>query len=708
LFDSAAAVMASAKATFASFACRDGDNPAQVLLKVNPPNTPERLPADVCVVVDVSGSMQQEATIKTGIARESEAPPLSVLDIVKHALKTLIHTMRAGDHLGIVAYSDYATIVLPLTEMSEAGQGLAAVAAESLNASGRTNMWDGLLSGLTMHAENPQRFAMRSSSLMLLTDGVPDEPAGGLRAALETYRIEQGGKLPCTVHTFGFGKELDSRLLNSLAHTGDGMYVFIPDASFVGTALVNCTSNSLVTMGRNAVLSLEPCAGCEISECIGHSVDSGSGYKIALGSLQFGQSRDAVVYVRAPAGHTGPFVNATLAYDLAGQVEQVTADTSKQIVSADASQVAEIRAQELRLRFADLARQIVSSVGANGSDLALARPMIDSFVAKLTGDDPRIAGLREDIEGQVREATSRQDWYNGWGAHYLQSLARAHLIQQCNNFKDPGVQLYGGDLFQDVRDFADETFLKLPPPQVTDTAGIDMLQNMGFPADQARQALAAAHDDVELAAQYCMEGIPARPPPPQRAAPTGRPAPAYDMRDFHNPAGACFSGVSRIALPGGAEKELRKLKKGDCVLTENGMTAKVVCVVETCTKGGQSQLVDVSNGLQATLWHPVRLNDKWVFPAKACPDKVVTQDCKAVYNLVLDGGHVICIGGVWTVSLGHQLQDDVVRHPYWGGEAVLEDLRRLRGWKQGKVTLGPNCVVRDASGQVVGLKQESS
>merc|ERR1719359_543228 len=42
----------------------------------------------------------------------------------------------------------------------------------------------------------------------------------------------------------------------------------------------------------------------------------------------------------------------------------------------------------------------------------------------------------EDLEGQVSEAISRQDWFARWGRHYLPSLQRAHELQQCNNFKD--------------------------------------------------------------------------------------------------------------------------------------------------------------------------------------------------------------------------------------------------------------------------------
>merc|ERR1719192_3133729 len=74
-------------------------------------------------------------------------------------------------------------------------------------------------------------------------------------------------------------------------------------------------------------------------------------------------------------------------------------------------------------------------------------------------------GLLEDLEGQVAEALSREDWYQKWGIHYLPSLMFAHLSQQCNNFKDAGVQRYGGELFQSIRDKADEIFLALPPPK---------------------------------------------------------------------------------------------------------------------------------------------------------------------------------------------------------------------------------------------------
>jgi len=40
-------------------------------------------------------------------------------------------------------------------------------------------------------------------------------------------------------------------------------------------------------------------------------------------------------------------------------------------------------------------------------------------------------------------------------------------LQVCNNFNDPGVQHYGGDLFRSICDEADDIFCKLPAPKPT-------------------------------------------------------------------------------------------------------------------------------------------------------------------------------------------------------------------------------------------------
>eukprot|EP00434_Breviolum_minutum_P031204 symbB.v1.2.027596.t1/scaffold2834.1/size69276/3 len=192
-------------------------------------------------------------------------------------------------------------------------------------------------------------------------------------------------------------------------------------------------------------------------------------------------------------------------------------------------------AQLWRLQTVELLRELV---GLKEGQLAEAREKVRSFVEMLSsagGGAP--SALLEDVQGQVAEAVSREDWYRSWGAHYLRSLSRAHLAQICNNFKDPGVQNYGGELFREVRDLADEIFLKLPPPNPAVRSNVEMLIAMGFPEDEAQRALDYAYNNVEQAATYLMEGMPThRPAVRPRLAPTPA-SRVVDMSAYYDASG---------------------------------------------------------------------------------------------------------------------------------------------------------------------------
>merc|ERR1719181_275986 len=81
--------------------------------------------------------------------------------------------------------------------------------------------------------------------------------------------------------------------------------------------------------------------------------------------------------------------------------------------------------------------------------------------------DERVTALAGDLNtnGRVIKAMTGSDRFNRWGMHYLRALRRAHQVQQCTNFVDPGVQVYGGALFAELRKAGDALFLALPPPR---------------------------------------------------------------------------------------------------------------------------------------------------------------------------------------------------------------------------------------------------
>lgn len=167
---------------------------------------------------------------------------------MKHSVKTIITVLSPEDRLSIVSYSSDATLVFPLRSMTPENQKSAIVALEKLQPDGMTNLWAGARVGMEslLGSARPGRV----SSLFLLTDGQPNvEPAVGHIKALERHYATNSA-LRCSFHTFGFGYQVDSKLLVDMAKVGHGSYLFIPDSSFVGTAFINGVSNILTTIGQ--------------------------------------------------------------------------------------------------------------------------------------------------------------------------------------------------------------------------------------------------------------------------------------------------------------------------------------------------------------------------------------------------------------------------------------------------------------------------
>jgi hypothetical protein len=103
-----------------------------VHISIQPPQEESRSPCDICCVVDTSGSMSDPAEIQND---KNEQYGLSQLDLVKHALKTIIHSLQIQDRLSIVSFSDNAKILFQLTTMHDQGKKDALDAVERLSVS---------------------------------------------------------------------------------------------------------------------------------------------------------------------------------------------------------------------------------------------------------------------------------------------------------------------------------------------------------------------------------------------------------------------------------------------------------------------------------------------------------------------------------------------------------------------------------------------
>lgn len=659
--------------------CKNGGD-SMVAVHIDVPVLPagtRREPVDICCIVDISGSMNALAKYEADNGSVKD-DGLTILDIVKHGVKTVMHTLEDQDRLAIVAFNGKASTSLTLTCMTKNGQQRAAAALDDLRPSGKTNIWDGLLHGMeclrqadgTADAGSKTGGCNGSSgrrkAVLLLTDGQPNIcPPRGHVSELRNYKDRYTG-FDFQMNTFGFGYSLDSKLLLDLAVEGHGTYAFIPDAIILGTTFVNSVANFLSMHSQNATLSIMPRNGAMFTgPVLGDPVvaEESWGRAISLGPLQYGQSRDCVVPMSIPHARAGKqvYVDVVLSYphqQCGGEQLRVQGSGSSRYQSHQAV-LASLLAKTVTV--GNLA--VTLAEGGRGKkaqqhvqELAQQLAAAAAAATTVTGDseDTKLIALKADVSGRMLKALQGKPRFNRWGKHYLRALVRSHQLEQCTNFMDTGLQHYGGALFKSLRAKGDQVFLGLPAPK---------------PSAQQQTAPRGRISNLTR-------------------APTRSAAPKPDMRTYYAGAGGgCFGETAKVVVvsPNGSHVPtlVCDVQPGHEVLVADG-TAQVRCVAQIA-RSPLKKLLGLPCGLTITPGHPVRVQGKWQRPRDLPEFKQADSPSHVVYNFVLDRCHILLVNGIQCVTWGHAMKEDVVKHDYYGTNLIVSDLSRLPGWKQGYV-----------------------
>jgi len=155
----------------------------------------------------------------------------------------------------------------------------------------------------------------------------------------------------------------------------------------------------------------------------------------------------------------------------------------------------------------------------------------------------------------------------------------------------------------------------------------------------------------------------------------------------------CFAGDCLVQLANGSTKQVKHIRKGDLVRTSNEQIATVNYTIQIKRKTKRAPMVVFDNGLVITPWHPIRINDKWIFPHDIRQQTFI--ECDEVYNFALDIGHIMIINGVECATLGHNFKGEVIEHPYFGSNQVLDDLHRMDICNDGFIQVSSDSIVRN-------------
>jgi hypothetical protein len=236
-------------------------------------------------------------------------------------------------------------------------------------------------------------------------------------------------------------------------------------------------------------------------------------------------------------------------------------------------------------------------------------------------------------DGQIKLALCYNNTYfKKWGKHYILSLMHGYDRQLCINFKDNGVQNFITKPFTTIRDKIELIFCNIPPPQPriirTTTTRIS------------------------------------------------------SMEGYYRTDSGCFDGEGTVLLANNTFMQVKELKKGDKLFNMNN----IICIVECVIKQNINAEIDVCsvNDMLISPYHPIFLFNKWVFPATEF--KIQKRFITSFYNIVLNNNDTIVINFIPVITLGHNLNTNLVtKHDYFGTSAVRDDLKLVKGYNEGLI-----------------------
>ncbi|MFT7678070.1 MAG: Ca-activated chloride channel family protein [Planctomycetota bacterium] len=196
----------------------------------------ERQPLAITFVVDTSGSMKEGKR----------------LELVKHALRLLVSQLDARDSIALVAFSNEARLILPMT--SAAQRGVIEAAIFPLKPDGGTNAEAGLKLGYELAATGLATGV--HNRVVFLSDGVANlgQTNQDQLSADVKHRRDQGIYL----NTIGVGMgNHNDVFLERLADQGDGICDYVDDAAAVERAIVERFTGAFIPIASDVKIQVE-------------------------------------------------------------------------------------------------------------------------------------------------------------------------------------------------------------------------------------------------------------------------------------------------------------------------------------------------------------------------------------------------------------------------------------------------------------------
>jgi len=359
------------------------------------PRRPPRMPVNLALVLDRSGSMHGEK-----------------LDLVREGAIRAVRSLGEDDRLSAVIYNERVVVLVPSRVADDVAKDHAETVLRRISARGDTDLCGGWLSGCEQvsQALDPTRLGR----CLLLTDGFANR---GITDP-ETIVSHAAGlrKDGVTTSTLGVGRGFDEDLLRRMAEAGGGNFYFAEHATQLADFIAGEIGEALRVAAREAELVACLPAGASASSPNPFRTRSESGNAVfELGSLVADQVLSLVLRLDFPQGEEGDMalVECRLR-DADGAFEGSVVEQSFTYSSHEASdseprdrevdrEVAAAYAARARQRAAKLGREGATDQGSGVLRKTAAR------INEYAGDSPELLALVSALEQEAAKLEQMDD-----------------------------------------------------------------------------------------------------------------------------------------------------------------------------------------------------------------------------------------------------------------------------------------------------------
>lgn len=332
------------------------------------------------LVIDRSGSMSGEKIMRA-----------------RAAAAELVSQLSDRDELGVVTFGSDTT-ELALQRADAEGKDRMRTFIDHIFENGGTNISGGLARAEEMLKRAEKRGVRR---VVLMSDGQPTEGKTSTDELVgQVVALHEQG---LAVTALGIGYDFNGNLMQRLAERGGGFYAYLNAPERLAEVLRLELAQARGAVARNVTLELELAGGAELVQVAGREhVRVGNTVKIPLQDFAPGQSAQAFLELKLPAGTTALTATAKLTYfdavtgaAQASENTRLAANTVDDAATAEASKDEKVAAECIRA--AGSTKMVAAAEAFERGDRGTASALLENARSLFAMSGDALAGDEADV-----------------------------------------------------------------------------------------------------------------------------------------------------------------------------------------------------------------------------------------------------------------------------------------------------------------------